>query len=160
MVHILVLCSMFAASIPNCLSPSGVGKNKKDAKTKAAENMVLKLDDLPKVNKRPFHQGGGWGSGWGSGHQGHHGQQGGYGGRGGYHNQGGPAWKKRKGESEDSILKKNDVTPKAENPSQNNPISKLYEYGKKRRMPEPIFDCISEEVHFCSSFFIYPMLFL
>ena len=31
------------------LVSSGRGKNKKDAKTKAAENMVLKLEDLPKV---------------------------------------------------------------------------------------------------------------
>ena len=31
------------------LTSSGRGKNKKDAKTKAAENMVLKLEDLPKV---------------------------------------------------------------------------------------------------------------
>ena len=31
------------------LASSGRGKNKKDAKTKAAENMVLKLEDLPKV---------------------------------------------------------------------------------------------------------------
>ena len=114
---------------------TGVGKNKKDAKTKAAEGMVLKLDDLPKVGfKRPFHQGGwGQGGGWG---------------RGGYHGggHGGPHWKKRKGESEDQILRQNDVTPKAENPSQNNPISKLYEFSKKRKWPEPIFDCTSEEV--------------
>ena len=38
------------------------------------------------------------------------------------------------------------MRPKAENPSQNNPISKMYEFCKKRRWPEPIFDCISEEV--------------
>ena len=31
------------------LTSNGRGKNKKDAKTKAAENMVLKLEDLPKV---------------------------------------------------------------------------------------------------------------
>ena len=114
------------------MTVTGVGKNKKDAKTKAAEGMVLKLDELPKVGfKRPFHQGGwGHGGGWG---------------RGGYHG-GGPPWKRRKGESEEDILKQNDVTPKAENPSQNNPISKLHEFAKKRRWPEPIFDCTSEEV--------------
>ena len=49
-------------------------------------------------------------------------------------------------ETEEQILRQNDVTPKNENPSQNNPISKLYELSKKRRWPEPIFDCISEEV--------------
>jgi len=129
------------------MTASGIGKNKKDAKTKAAENMVLKLDELPRINKRPYHPVG-WGShpGWGQ-------HQGGMG-RGGYHHHGGmgsggPAWKKRKGEgreTEDAILKKNDITPKTENPSQNNPISRLYEYAKKRRWPEPIFDCISEEV--------------
>ena len=119
------------------LATNGMGKNKKDAKTKAAENMVLKLEDLPKVIKRGWGQAWGGGSSWG-GHSG--------GGRGGYHHHGGPAWKRRKGESEDTILKKNDVTPKAENPSQNNPISKLFEFSKKRKWPEPIFDCISEEV--------------
>ena len=62
------------------LSSNGRGKNKKDAKTKAAENMVLKLEDLPKVDiicaftfvttllkvaKRGWGQGWGGGSGWG-----------------------------------------------------------------------------------------------
>ena len=112
------------------LAAQGVGKNKKDAKTKAAEVMVLKLDELPRINKRPFQQQG-WGApqGWG---------------RGGY--QTGPSWKRKKGETEEQILKQNDVTPKVENPSQNNPISKLYEFCKKKRWSEPIFDCISEEV--------------
>jgi len=111
------------------MKASGVGKNKKDAKTKAAEAMVLLLDDLPKINKRPFHSPGGWGGGWGGGY-----------------NYGGPKWKRKKVETEDQILRQNDVTPKTENPSQNNPISKLYEFSKKKRWPEPIFDCISEEV--------------
>jgi len=119
----------------------GVGKCKKDAKTKAAEDMVLKLDDLPKI-KRSFQPGGfhggpgGWGGrgGWG-------------GGRGGFpYEPRGPPPKKWKGATETEILKQNDVTPKADNPSQNNPISKLYEFSKRRRWPEPIFDCISEEV--------------
>lgn len=120
------------------MKAAGVGKNKKDAKTKAAEAMVLCLDDLPKINKRPFPGGGGWGpprGGWGGGYH--------YGGRGGG---GGPSWKRKKMETEDQILRQNDVTPKNENPSQNNPISKLYELSKKKRWPEPIFDCISEEV--------------
>ena len=62
------------------LSSNGRGKNKKDAKTKAAENMVLKLEDLPKVDiiwvftfvtalskvaKRGWGQGWSGGSGWG-----------------------------------------------------------------------------------------------
>jgi len=113
------------------LAAKGVGKNKKDAKTKASEDMVLKLDDLPKMNKRPYQQGWGGHPGWG--------------GRGGYQ-QAGPSWKRKKGETEEQILKQNDVTPKVENPSQNNPISKLYEFCKKKRWPEPIFDCITEEV--------------
>ena len=124
------------------MKAAGVGKNKKDAKTKAAEAMVLLLDDLPKMNlKRPYPGGGhgGWGprGGWGGGY--HHQ----YGGRGGG---GGPGWKRKKLETEDQILRQNDVTPKNENPSQNNPISKLYELSKKKRWPEPIFDCISEDV--------------
>ena len=112
------------------MTARGFGKNKKDSKLKAAEAMVLKLDELPKVNKRPFQQGGWGGQGWNRG-------------RGGY---GGPPWKRRKGESEEQILKQNDVTPKQDNPSQNNPISKLYEHCKKNRWSEPIFDCIAEEV--------------
>ena len=111
------------------LAAKGVGKNKKDAKTKAAEDMVLKLDEMPKMNKRPYQPAWGGHQGWG---------------RGGF--QGGPSWKRKKGETEEQILKQNDVTPKVENPSQNNPISKLYEFCKKKRWPEPIFDCISEEV--------------
>ena len=91
------------------------------------------MTPLSKVAKRGWGQGWGGGSGWG-------------GGRGGYHHNNGPAWKRRKGESEDTILKKNDVTPKTENPSQNNPISKLFEFSKKKKWPEPIFDCISEDV--------------
>ena len=119
------------------MKAAGVGKNKKDAKTKAAEAMVLLLDDLPKINKRPYPGGGGWGprGGWGGGYH--------FGGRGGG---GGPSWKRKKLETEDQILRQNDVTPKNENPSQNNPISKLYELSKKKRWPEPIFDCISEEI--------------
>jgi len=137
------------------LKATGSGKNKKDAKTKAAEAMVLKLDELPKINKRPYHHQGGWGGPGGPGgfhgggwnHDAGWGGRGGYyqGGRGGYHNNG-PHWKRKKGETEDQILKQNDVTPKVENPSQNNPISKLYEFTKKKRWPEPIFDCVSEDV--------------
>ena len=120
------------------MKAAGVGKNKKDAKTKAAEAMVLLLDDLPKINKRPYPGGGGWGprGGWGVGG----------GGVGGFQYGGVPKWKRKKLETEEQILRQNDVTPKAENPSQNNPISKLYELSKKKRWPEPIFDCISEEV--------------
>jgi hypothetical protein len=36
--------------------------------------------------------------------------------------------------------------PKYLHPAQNNPISKLYEYSKKFRTPEPIFETIKEEV--------------
>jgi len=112
------------------MAARGMGKNKKDAKLKAAESMVIKLDELPKINMKRQFGGGGWGPGGR--------------GRGGYG--GGPPWKRRKGESEEQILKTNDVTPKVDNPSQNNPISKLYEFCKKKKWPEPIFDCISEEV--------------
>jgi len=112
------------------MAARGMGKNKKDAKMKAAEAMVIKLDELPKMNMKR-HFGGGYGPGWRGGHGG---------------GQRGPPWKRRKGESEEAILKANDVTPKVDNPSQNNPISKLYEFCKKRKWPEPIFDCISEEV--------------
>jgi hypothetical protein len=37
-----------------------------------------------------------------------------------------PPWKRRKGvETEESILKKKDKTPKQENPSHNNPVTKV-----------------------------------
>ena len=36
--------------------------------------------------------------------------------------------------------------PKLINQSQNNPISKLYEYCKKRKQPEPLFEVIAENV--------------
>merc|ERR1719186_919278 len=109
------------------LISTGRGKSKKDAKTKAAEDMVLKLDGLPKPTKRPMYPY--WGRGGGHG--------------GGY---GGPHNKKRRPDSEDQILRQNDVTPKAVNPSMNNPISLLFEFSKKRRWPEPLFDTISENV--------------
>ena len=31
-------------------------------------------------------------------------------------------------------------------PAQNNPISKIYEYTKKKKLPEPIFEVVQEEV--------------
>ena len=31
-------------------------------------------------------------------------------------------------------------------PAQNNPISKLFEYSKKEKLPEPIFEVVQEEV--------------
>jgi len=112
----------------------GIGKCKKDSKTKAAEDMVIKLDQLPKVfNKRPFAAGPGGYMPYANNY-----------GRGGFH--GGPHFKKRRGESEEDILNKNDVTPKAVTTAQENPISKLFEFAKKKRWPEPLFDTIEENV--------------
>jgi len=126
-----------------CLISNGKGKSKKDAKTHAAEDMVLKLDSLPKPNKRPMNPY--WGGRGGGHHGGYGGPHGGFGGHhgGGY---GGPHAKKRRPDSEDMILRQNDVTPKAVNPSMNNPISLLFEFSKKRRWPEPLFDTITENV--------------
>ena len=45
------------------MAARGMGKNKKDAKMKAAEAMVIKLDELPKMNMKR-HFGGGYGPGW------------------------------------------------------------------------------------------------
>jgi len=115
----------------------GIGKCKKDAKTKAAEDMVLKLDQLPKMfNKRPMGGPPGYGPPGG--------YPGGYQARGGY--QGGWGFKRRRPESEEQILRQNDVTPKVANPAQDNPISKLFEFAKRKRWPEPLFDTIAENV--------------
>lgn len=114
---------------------SGEGKSKKDAKTNAAKEMVVKLDQLPKIFKRPMD---GWPYGRGGGPRGRGGR---------FSNSSIPPWKRRKGmESEEDILKKNDKTPRPDIHSINNPVAKLYEYCKKKKWPDPVFDCVAEEI--------------
>ena len=177
------------------LSTMGVGNSKKAAKNKAAEEMVLKLDKLPKRGgsgpaagqKRNFNQMMG-GGGPGSHHRGQHGPPPGYfhynrmpppqhmmmmtemgyyppygggcppwmnpfGPGGGGPGPGGPhprmpfqnrfPNKKRKNEPS-----KEDGASKAAplGACHDNPISKLYEHCKRHKMPEPIFECVGENV--------------
>lgn len=135
----------------------GSGNSKKGAKNKAAEEMVKKLDQLPKIApKRSYNQamggppfmgrGGGRGRGRGRG--------GGFGNVPAphqvYENQFPKKPKKTEAETKESTEKV--ATPAAEgannplHPAQNNPISKLYEHSKKQKLPEPIFEVVQEEV--------------
>ena len=132
----------------------GSSNSKKGAKNKAAEEMVKKLDQLPKINnKRQFNQafgggammrGGGRGGGRGAG-------------RGGgffgampppnfYGNPYANFNKKSKKEEKKAEEKPAEDPNKPLHPAQNNPISKLYEFTKKRKLPEPVFEVVQEEV--------------
>jgi dsRNA-specific ribonuclease len=146
----------------------GDANSKKMAKNKAAEEMVKKLDQLPKVNmKRHFQQAFGAGMPPYMMRGGGAGGRGGRGGRGGYYGSVPPPWfggqqgqpqqfnnvKKRKNNDsvaaakpEDVIIKEIGKVDDPLHPAQNNPISKLYEYSKKRKMPEPLFETVQEEV--------------
>lgn len=137
------------------MSTLGVANSKKLAKNKAAEEMAKKLDKLPRVMKRNFFQ---------ANNQFY---------PPGFRMP--PPWvmnpnfcpppfaaKKKKtekgsepqpgetsgggSESKATTEKSKEVIPKVINPSQNNPISKLYEHCKKAKQPEPIFETISENV--------------
>merc|ERR1711899_569757 len=138
----------------------GSANSKKGAKNKSAEEMVKKLDQLPKINmKRQFNQAFGppfMGRGGGGGFRGR-GRGGGY----GHHGPPGPQFfgnnqfqpKKPKKTPE---MEAKEAAEKAEkaaaekaeplHPAQNNPISKLYEHTKKRKQPEPVFEVVQEEV--------------
>lgn len=144
---------------------SGSANSKKGAKNSAAEEMVKKLDLLPKVNKRNFYQQGGGFRGGPPPHP--HMMRGGRGGRGGCffgqmpppnfyqaHNN-----KRRKVDNDTAKVaattatdtakveeKKVEEQPQPLHPAQNNPISKLYEFSKKRKQPEPMFETVSEEI--------------
>lgn len=128
----------------------GAANSKKAAKNKAAEEMAKKIDLLPKPNmKRHFNQafGGGFPFMMRGAPRGGRG-----GGRGGFYGNVPPpqgffqpgAAKKTKKPEEDAAPESKPDDPL--HPAQNNPISKLYEYTKKRKLPEPIFEVIQEEV--------------
>ena len=142
---------------------TGVANSKKGAKNKAAEEMAKKLDTLPKIQKRNFYQMNFRGCRGGMGPM-----------RGGmFYNRmpPPPPWmqqqmynKRRKmeqaaaaGATEAPPGEGGEGTPAGEtptpaptpkvlNPSQNNPISKLYEFCKKKRHPEPVFETLAENV--------------
>ena len=126
------------------LTVSGSSNSKKAAKNKAAEEMVKKLDQLPKLhhNKRNYNQAFG-----GPPFMMRGGGRGGYG-RGGYGNMGNmpppPTYNKKPKKPEKP--EKPEDPNKPLDPAQNNPISKLYEYVKRRKFPEPVFEVVAEEI--------------
>ncbi|CAB4054231.1 STAU [Lepeophtheirus salmonis] len=97
--------------------------SKKGAKNKAAEDMARKLDKLPKAKKRahPF-------------------QMMGYPPPMMYGMN--PMINNKEGNASSSSVENK---PKLPNPSQDNPISQLYEYCKRIKGPEPVFTTISEK---------------
>ena len=123
---------------------AGIAKNKKDAKKRCSDAMVLKIADLPAVPNPPpgfmgppgFRGRGGW-----------------RGGRGGRWMRG--QWRGGLGfghpgmpcvESEETIFKKYDKSPSSDHPSQHHPISKLCERSKKRGWPGPVWELVNEKV--------------
>ena len=154
----------------------GSGNSKKGAKNKAAEEMVKKLDQLPKLApKRQYNQAfqgqggpmgrGGWrGRGAPSGFQGRGGYMGqmgppgqfgygqpGYGPQPGQYGTGGNVGvqippPEKKPKPTPPPQPKKKEKPAENHPAQNNPISKLYEHTKKEKMPEPVFEVVKEEV--------------
>merc|ERR1712223_564205 len=125
------------------LTMLGSANSKKAAQNKAAEEMVKKLDQLPKLhhNKRNFNQafggppfmmrGGGNMRG---------------GGRGGFYGNMPPPPTYNKKPKKPEKPEKPEDPNKPLDPAQNNPISKLYEYVKRRKFPEPVFEVVAEEI--------------
>ena len=114
----------------------GSSNSKKAAKNKAAEEMAKKLDQLPKIHmKRGYHQAfppfmrGGRG-----------------GGRGGFYGNMPPPPNYNKKPKKPEKPEKVEDPNKPLDPAQNNPISKLYEHVKRKKLPEPVFEVIKEEV--------------
>ena len=120
----------------------GIAKGKKEAKRRCCEAMVLKMSDLPPPP--PMHM-----------------QPGFQGMRGGFMRFPGPGGRFMRGrggfmpgfrprlpppESEETVFKKYDKTPKGDHPSKNHPISKLCEYIRKNGWPVPQWDLINEKI--------------
>merc|ERR1719367_1178835 len=57
-----------------------------------------------------------------------------------------PSEAQTKAAAEKAAAKAAEDAKKPLHPAQNNPISKLYEYTKKQKLPEPIFELVQEEV--------------
>lgn len=124
------------------LVTAGIAKSKKEAKRRCCEAMVLKIDDLPPAP--PLHL------------QPH--MRGRFpfpgrfprGGRMpfGFPGQRMPFFRPRlpPPESEETIFKKYDKTPKDPHPSHNHPISKLCEKAKQHGWPQPVWDLVTEKV--------------
>ena len=121
----------------------GIAKGKKEAKRRCCEAMVLKVSDLPPappLHMQPQFQ---------MQMRGFMRFPGGRGrfmrGRGGF---GPPGFRPRlpPPESEETIFKKYDRTPRGEHPSKNHPISKLCEYIRKNGWPVPQWDLINEKI--------------
>ncbi len=144
----------------------GSANSKKLAKNRAAEEMAKKLAKLPRVQKRSYQQ---------MSHGSYNNMpppppwmmRGGRGGRGMMmrgRGRGGRMMRGRgpkRGEGQDEQQQQQEVAPTegepaakmqsqpsaaSTNQAQNNPISKLYEFTKRRKLPEPIFEIVSENV--------------
>merc|ERR1719336_1855019 len=120
----------------------GIAKGKREAKRRCCEAMVLKVSDLPPappLHMQPQFQM----------------QMRGFmrfpGGRGRFmrgRGFGPPGFRPRlpPPESEETIFKKYDRTPRGDHPSKNHPISKLCEYIRKNGWPVPQWDLINEKI--------------
>lgn len=136
----------------------GTANNKKGAKNKAAEEMARKLDKLPRPEPKfnnPMMRGG-------FVPRGNPNFRGGYAPRGFQgHSANVPPWAHKKSQkrklsepSEESEVKEMkleeggscQMVPDSPYQSLNNPISKLYEFCKHNRLPEPHFETIEERV--------------
>jgi len=128
-----------AQNSDDVLVSCGIAKGKKEAKRRCCEAMVLKISDLPPAP--PMHM------------QPHFQMQ-------MMRFRGGPRGRFMRGrgfppgfrprlpppESEDTIFKKYDTTPRGDHPSKNHPISKLCEYIRKYGWPVPQWDLINEKI--------------
>ena len=123
----------------------GIAKGKKEAKRRCCEAMVLKMSDLPPappLHMQPQFQ------------MQMRGMMRFPGGRGGRFMRGGrggfmpPNFRPRlpPPESEETVFKKYDKTPRGDHPSKNHPISKLCEYIRKNGWPVPQWDLINEKI--------------
>jgi len=125
------------------LVTAGIAKSKKDSKRRCCEAMVLKIDDLPPappLHMQPHMRGrfpfpGRF-------------QRGGRMPPFGFPGQRMPFFRPRlpPPESEETIFKKYDTTPKDPHPSHNHPISKLCEKAKQHGWPQPAWDLVTEKV--------------
>lgn len=116
---------------------AGIAKNKKDAKKRCCDAMVLKMFDLPAAPPMPIipsHYRENW-------------RGRGFRGRGFFHPRGGFRPQGFQVESEETIFKKYENKAKAsEHPSVSHPISRLCERAKKRHWPGPVWELVNEKV--------------
>jgi len=120
------------------IQTKGTDRTKKGAKIKAAEEMAPRLQAIPiekGIQKKGFsfnqlcpsvaRRGGHFGRGRG------------------YHRR---KWSRES--TEDYILKLNDKTSKPDQliSSDKNPVCQVYDHFKRKKWPEPVFNCVSEQI--------------